>query len=57
MFTTIITLIAAAFAIWAIVGVARSKSTVEYKTVWFAIVIILPIIGPAAYYVASRKEP
>lgn len=49
------TLIAAAFAIWAIVDVSRRLENGTPKVVWFAVVILIPILGPLVYYF-TRKE-
>lgn len=52
---TIIAVIAAAFAIWALVSVAQSKLNTNQKVIWFAIVILLPILGPVIYWYKFKK--
>lgn len=47
---TIIALVAAAFAIWAMVSVAKSSLNTNQKVLWFAIVILFPLLGPIIYW-------
>lgn len=48
--------IAVAFAIWAMVSVAKSALSKENKAAWFAVVILIPILGPVLYWgLYSRK--
>lgn len=48
--------IAVAFAIWAMVSVAKSGLQKEKKVMWFAVVILIPVLGPILYWLLySRK--
>lgn len=47
---TIFALVAAAFAIWALISVAQSKLSNKLKVIWFAIVILIPFVGPLFYW-------
>ena len=51
---TILAVIAAAFAIWAMVDLSQSSIQNQLKVRWFALVILIPLIGPIAYYL--RRE-
>lgn len=53
---TFTSLVAAALAIWAIVAVAKSSIGSNQKTLWFAIVIVIPILGPTLYYLFGNKN-
>lgn len=55
MTTTLIALIAAAFAIWALVSIAQSSIKTDQKVIWFAIVILLPLLGPIVYWFKFKK--
>ncbi|SMD31961.1 Phospholipase_D-nuclease N-terminal [Reichenbachiella faecimaris] len=46
----IFALIASAFAIWALIAVANSKLSTNKKILWFALIILVPFIGPIAYW-------
>ncbi|MCV9386254.1 PLD nuclease N-terminal domain-containing protein [Reichenbachiella ulvae] len=50
MTETTITVIAAALVIWSLISVAKSAMRKNRKLLWFAIVILLPIIGPLVYF-------
>lgn len=52
---TLIALVAAAFAIWALISVAQSKLKNDQKVIWFAVVILLPILGPIIYWFKNKK--
>ncbi|MEO9802164.1 MAG: PLD nuclease N-terminal domain-containing protein [Reichenbachiella sp.] len=55
MTSTLIALVAAAFAIWALVSIAQSKMNTNQKVIWFAIVILLPLLGPIVYWFKFKK--
>lgn len=55
MTTTFIALIAAAFAIWAMVSISKSNLKPNHKAIWFAVVILLPLIGPIIYWFRFRN--
>lgn len=48
-------IIAAAFAIWAMVMVAQSSMTGGQKVLWFILVILFPIVGPVIFYFMKMK--
>ena len=52
---TLFALVAAAFAIWALVSVAKSNLKTNDKVIWFAIVILLPLLGPIVYWFKYKK--
>lgn len=52
---TILALIAAAFAIWAMVSIAKSSLKTDQKILWFAIVILIPLIGPIIYFLRFKN--
>ncbi|WP_420581097.1 PLDc N-terminal domain-containing protein [Reichenbachiella sp.] len=51
----LIAVVAAAFAIWALVSVAKSNIKNDQKVIWFAVVILLPILGPIVYWFKHKK--
>ena len=51
----ILVLIAAAFVIWALVDLFQSSLTTDKKVLWFALVILFPIVGSVLYYLVGRK--
>ncbi|MEO9967071.1 MAG: PLDc N-terminal domain-containing protein [Reichenbachiella sp.] len=53
--TTILAVIAASFAIWALISVAQSSLNTNQKVIWFAIVILLPLLGPIIYWFKFYK--
>ena len=53
---TIIALVGAAFAIWAMISVAQSKLDGKQKAIWFAVVILLPVLGPLIYWFNHKKR-
>lgn len=52
---TILAVVAAAFVIWALISVAQSNMKNDQKVIWFAIVILLPILGPVIYWFKHKK--
>lgn len=56
MLKTTIALIAATLAIWAMVDVARNRMEPQLKAVWFATVVLIPIIGPVLYFLMKRQH-
>mgnify|MGYP003680110396 CR=1 len=51
----ILVLIAAAFVIWALVDLFNSRLETNKKVLWFALVILFPIVGSVLYYFVGRK--
>jgi len=41
--------------IWAILEIVKSPKTGGQKALWVVIVLVLPVIGLIAYFVAGRK--
>ncbi|MEO9964152.1 MAG: PLD nuclease N-terminal domain-containing protein [Reichenbachiella sp.] len=50
MLEMIFALIVVTFAIWAMVDVAQNQMKNQYKVIWFAVVILIPLAGPIFYY-------
>jgi hypothetical protein len=55
MIEILIALIAAAFALWAMFSVANSSLSKSEKLLWFAITILIPIVGPVIYFYWQEK--
>lgn len=49
-----ISVIAVALAIYSMIDVLRVRIAVNKKMIWFALVVIVPILGPLVYM--FRKE-
>ncbi len=47
-------IIAVAFAIWAMVAVVNSRMNKTKKIAWFAVVVLIPVIGPLLYYFLGK---
>ncbi|HLT72857.1 MAG TPA: PLDc N-terminal domain-containing protein [Cyclobacteriaceae bacterium] len=39
----------------AVMDVLRSNRETERKVIWILIIIVLPLLGPLAWYLVSRK--
>jgi hypothetical protein len=39
----------------AVLDVLRSNKETEGKVIWILIIIVLPLLGPLAWYLVSRK--
>ena len=50
----IISIFAAAIAIYAMLDILRSRMKINRKMLWFAIVVIIPIIGPLVYLLKRK---
>jgi len=42
------------FGIW---DVYKSSKTMGKKVLWYALILLLPVIGLIAYFVIGRKKP
>lgn len=51
----ILVLIAAAFVIWALVDIFKSRLETDKKVLWFAVVVLFPLVGSVLYYFGGRK--
>jgi len=43
-------------AIYAMISISIGSMTKEKKTAWFAIVVLIPLIGPILYYALKNKR-
>ncbi|MEO9804909.1 MAG: PLD nuclease N-terminal domain-containing protein [Reichenbachiella sp.] len=50
MLEMIFALIVVSFAIWAMVDVAQGRMKTQQKAIWFAVVVLIPLLGPILYY-------
>jgi Na+-transporting NADH:ubiquinone oxidoreductase subunit NqrB len=50
MWSIIIAVIAISIAIYAMVSISSSHMEKGRKMIWFALVVLIPLIGPAIYY-------
>ena len=56
-YLAILAVIAAAFAIWAMVSVSKIVDlTPGQRVMWFFIAILIPILGPLIYYFIIVKK-
>ena len=51
---TLTALVAAAFAIWAMVDISKSSLNKNQKMGWFAVAILIPIVGPIVYFFVGK---
>lgn len=47
-------ILAAALAIHSMIDILMKSWPVKVRLIWFALVVLLPAIGPLAYYVKRR---
>lgn len=50
----VISIFAAAIAIYAMLDILRSRMKVNRKMLWFAIVVVFPIVGPIIYLLKRK---
>lgn len=48
-------LVAAAMAIYAMVDITMRDFPLDKKMIWFPIAVLIPLIGPLAYFLKRRK--
>jgi len=48
-------LVAAAIAIYAMVDISMRNLPINQKMIWFPIAVLIPIIGPMAYFLRRRS--
>jgi len=53
MFQTLLAIVVLIADIYAILTIMQTSARVEQKTVWIAIVILLPLLGVIAWYFAG----
>lgn len=41
--------------VWAILDVVKSDRNTEQKAIWILIILILPLLGPLAWFLVSRR--
>ncbi|MEQ9229984.1 MAG: PLD nuclease N-terminal domain-containing protein [Cyclobacteriaceae bacterium] len=56
MLWIIVGVIVVTVAIYAMVSISASNMEKSSKMMWFAIVVLIPLIGPLSYYLL-RKNP
>lgn len=56
MLYVIIGIIAVSLAVYSMIGISMSGMPKGKKMVWFAIVALIPIIGPLCYYIARPNR-
>jgi hypothetical protein len=52
----LIGVVVVAIAIYAMIGVSMSNMTQGRKMTWFAIVVLLPLVGPILYFVLKPNK-
>ncbi|MEQ9468061.1 MAG: PLD nuclease N-terminal domain-containing protein [Ekhidna sp.] len=50
----IISIFAAAIAIYSMIDILQSRISLNRKMVWFAVVVIIPLIGPLVYLLKRK---
>jgi uncharacterized membrane protein YhaH (DUF805 family) len=50
-----ISLLAAAIAVYAMVDILMARIANNRKMVWFALIVIIPIVGPMIYLLKKRS--
>ncbi|MEP1095618.1 MAG: PLDc N-terminal domain-containing protein [Cyclobacteriaceae bacterium] len=53
----ILGIVGAAIAIFAMVDLSLRSYTRKIRLIWYPIVILVPIIGPLAYYLIRKSLP
>lgn len=56
MTNILIGVVTVAIAIYAMIGVIMSNMTNQKKMIWFAIVVLLPLLGPILYFVMKPNK-
>jgi len=56
MMNIIIGVVTVAIAIYAMIGVAMSTMNNNKKMIWFAIVVLIPLLGPAMYFILKPNK-
>lgn len=56
MWNILIGVVTVAIAIYAMINVVMSTLPREKKMMWFAIVVLIPLIGPIAYYTLKPTQ-
>lgn len=51
----IIAVFAAGLAVFVMVDILRVKMTYNKKMIWFAIVVLIPLVGPLLYLLRKRN--
>ena len=51
----IISVFAAAVAVYAMVDILMIRMSYKKKAIWFAIVVLIPIVGPILYLLKKKK--
>jgi hypothetical protein len=54
-YTGIVGLLVLIADVWAIVSIAQSKATTEYKVLWIVLVLILPVFGFFIWLLAGPR--
>ena len=49
-----IAVLAAALAIHSMIDILMKAWPVKVRIIWFAVVVLLPVVGPLAYYIRRR---
>ena len=52
----IIGVVVVSLAIFAMVSISMSGMSKEKKMIWFAIVVLVPFIGPVVYYIKRPDQ-
>ncbi|WP_350215836.1 PLD nuclease N-terminal domain-containing protein [Ekhidna sp.] len=50
-----ISLVAAAVAVYGMIDVLRARTSNNKKMLWFAIIVLLPLVGPLSYFFRKRS--
>ncbi|MCP4457359.1 MAG: hypothetical protein GY816_04940 [Cytophagales bacterium] len=56
MWGILVGVVTVAIAIYAMIMVAMSKMSNAKMMIWFAIVVLIPLIGPIAYFSLKRQR-
>lgn len=56
MISIMIGLIVVAIAIYAMISISMSGMTKEKKMIWFALVVLVPFVGPVLYYIRRPDQ-
>jgi len=54
----IVLLVVLHFILWiiAMIRILRSKFVGHYKIIWLLVVLVVPVIGPIAYFAMGKKQ-
>lgn len=56
MLYVIVGIIAVSVAIYSMISISMSNMTKSKKMIWFAIVVLIPIVGPVTYYMLKPNR-